>query len=198
MSESNCYPLTRREPEGVVIWLTGLPSSGKSSLAEGVKKVLNRYKKPVVLIDSDEMRSLLTPNPTYEPEERDRFYQSVGDLAVWLAGSGINVIIAATAHKRRYRDELRDRVDRFAEVWVDCPLEECIARDPKGLYARAARDKDNRLPGVGVVYEPPLDPELTIDTSRLFPRQAAELLVNKLAMLELINLESAIPIAKKN
>lgn len=186
MNEGNHHPLIGQTKQGFVIWLTGLPASGKSSLAEAIKRMLSRSGMPVVIIDSDDMRQLLTPHPTYEPAERDRFYAAIGDLAVWLSGSGINVLIAATANKRCYRDELRNRIDQFVEILVDCPIEECRARDPKGIYARASTDDANQVPGMGAAYEPPLDPELAIDTGRLFPRHAAYLVLEKLVAMEIL------------
>lgn len=177
----------RRNTEGFVIWLTGLPASGKTSLADAIKRVMSRLELPLVVIDSDEMRELLTPTPTFESEERDYFYNTLGSMAIWLARSGVNVIIAATANKREYRDRVRDEIDRFGEIYVDCALEICQARDPKGIYAKAGNN--NLVPGMGIEYEPPLDPELAIDTGRLFPKQAAFQIVEKLIALEILEID---------
>lgn len=174
-------------PEGVVLWLTGLPASGKTTLAFALKRVFNRYRFPVVVMDSDEMRRLLTPRPTYEPEERDSFYAILSDLAVWLVQNGIHVIISATAHRRAYRDDLRQRTAEFVEIFVECSLQECRQRDPKGIYAGAADQPDNQVPGLGVAYEPPLDPEIVIDTEKMFPRPAAEKIFSRLVSMEILN-----------
>jgi adenylylsulfate kinase len=179
----------RRNPDGFVIWLTGLPASGKTSLAEAIDRLLSRLDLPLVVIDSDHLRELLIPNPTYSSEERDHFYTTIARMAIWLAKSKINIIIAATAHKRAYRDSVREQIERFAEIFVDCNLEECQARDPKGIYAQAAGDKTNKVPGLGVEYEAPVDPELTIDTGRLFPKQAAYTIIEKLMALEILEID---------
>src|SRR5262249_46310170 len=133
-----------------------------------------------VIMDSDELRRVLTPSPTYTPEERDWFYDALGQLAAWLTSSGVNVLIAATAHRRAYRDSARSRIARFAEVHVQCSESECRRRDPKGLYARSATGGAETLPGAGVAYEPPLRPDATVSTEGLTPDQAAEALLSQL------------------
>jgi len=141
---------------GCVVWFTGLPSSGKSTLAGRVRERLAAAGAPVALLDSDQVREALVPSPGYDPPSRDGFYTTLGRLAVLLAGQGLIVLVPATAHRRSWRDRARASAARFFEVYVDTDAVECRRRDPKGLY-RAAPDL---LPGVGVTYEPPLRPEV--------------------------------------
>ncbi len=150
---------------GFVVWLTGLPSSGKTTLAHALGRLLAERGIDAALLDSDELRRRLTPNPTYSDGERDGFYRTLAILAELLAAHGVNVLIAATAPKREHRQAARDRISRFAEVHVDCPPEVCRARDPKGLWRRADRGEINTLPGAGAPYEAPEAPEVRIDTS---------------------------------
>ncbi len=157
-------PRAQRRPvrSGAVVWFTGLPASGKSTLAERVFRHLRNSGRAVVLLDSDALRTVLGSHG-YGPEARDAFYASLAGLAAMLASQDLTVLVAATAPHRAHRDAARSRAPRFVEVWVKTPLEECEARDPKGLYARALAEPDNQLPGVGVAYEPPEAPEVIAD-----------------------------------
>lgn len=150
---------------GFALWFTGLPSSGKTTLARAVQAPLQARGLPVVVLDSDALRRQLTPEPTYSEAERDWFYETVGFLAALLAGDGVNVLIAATAPRRAYRHRARARIGRFAEVYVVCAPDVCRERDPKGLWARAARGEIDALPGAGAPYEAPVAPEVRVDTA---------------------------------
>lgn len=165
---------------GFVLWFTGLPAAGKTTLARLCQDRLRACSCPVVVLDSDELRAFLTPKPTYSPAERDWLYGVFGSLAAWLAHEGVNVLLAATANRRRYREAARASISRFAEVWVQCDPSVCQARDPKGIYARAAAGQAPTVPGAGAGYEPPLNPEFQIATDILKPAAAADQLVEQL------------------
>jgi adenylylsulfate kinase len=150
---------------GALVWFTGLPASGKTTLARQVQARLARAARPAVLLDSDELREVLGER-SYAPEERDRFYRALAALAVLLARQGAVVLVAATAPHRADRDRARAALAEaapFVEVWVKTPLAVCEARDPKGLYARARRGETSELPGVGVAYEEPRAPEVVAE-----------------------------------
>ena len=125
---------------------------------------LARRRCHALLLDSDELRSVLTPDPSYSRSERDWFYGVIGYWAAWLAGNGLNVFVAATGNRRSYRDDLRHLLDHFAEVHVRCAPRICRERDPKGIYARADQGDARTVPGRGVDYEAPLHPEATVET----------------------------------
>jgi adenylylsulfate kinase len=165
---------------GFAIWLTGLPSSGKTTLAHILSHLLAERGIAVQLLDSDDLRRRLTPNPTYSDEERNWFYNMVAFLAGLLTDNGVNVLIAATAPRRAYREAARDRIARFAEVYVACSPAVCQARDPKGLWAQADRGEIATLPGVGVPYEPPENPEVRVDTAHLSIEEAARRILDQL------------------
>ncbi|MCB9727084.1 MAG: adenylyl-sulfate kinase [Deltaproteobacteria bacterium] len=152
--------------DGTVVWLTGRPAAGKTTLAAALVERLRGRGVEVRWLDSDALRRELTPEPTYSPEERDAFYRRLAELAVDAAREGAVAVISATAHRRRWRDEAREAAPRFIEVWVRADDEVLRARDPKGLYARAAEGAVEGLPGVDVAFEAPAAAEVEIATDQ--------------------------------
>ena len=179
--------MVKRVP-GFAIWLTGLPSSGKTTLANALGLLLSERGISVQVLDSDDLRSRLTPHPTYSPEERDWFYNTVTFLAELLTENGVNVLISATAPRQVYRDGARSRIKRFAEVYVACPEEVCRKRDSKGLWERANRGEVTALPGAGVPYEPPDSPEVKVDAAQLSIEEAVHQILNDLEKQGLFNI----------
>jgi len=142
---------------GAVVWFTGAPASGKSSLAARLAAQLRDERREPLVLDGDEVRASLVPTPGYDDDARDAFYLTLGNLACLGARQGLIAIIAATGHRRRWRDRVREAAPHFVEVHVATPVDECRRRDPKGLYHGA----ESALPGAGVPYEPPLHAEVT-------------------------------------
>jgi len=140
---------------GCVVWLTGRPSSGKSTLARRLLEELRVRERPACVLDGDAVRMVLIPSPGYDDAARDAFYATLANLAALLAGQGLVVLVPATAHRRSYRERARDVAPRFIEVHVDTPIEEAARRDSKGLYAAARSGQVRDLPGADVAYEPP-------------------------------------------
>jgi adenylylsulfate kinase len=145
---------------GAVVWATGLPSAGKSTFARALRERLRAAGRPALLLDGDAVRAALAPPPGYDEAGRDAFYATLGALALLAAGDGLVAVVAATAHRRAFRDRVRARAPRFVEVHVATPAGVCAARDPKGLWARARAGDAPALPGAGAEYEPPLAPEV--------------------------------------
>lgn len=174
---------------GFVIWLTGLPASGKTSLAYAIQEQLHAQHVSSVILDSDVLREVLTPKPAYTDEERRWFYDVITHFAVLLSRSGCNVLIAATGNLHSYREKARRQIVRFAEVFLQCPLVICEQRDPKGLYALAKQGDADYVPGVSVPYEPPFAPELVVDMSRVLPSVAAESVIRQLRLTGVISRE---------
>lgn len=150
-----------RQDRGVVVWFTGLPSSGKTTLAHRVAEALAERSIHPVVLDGDEVRGLLRPHPGYDSASRDAFYETLGRLAGLLATQGHVVLVPATAHKRMFRARAKVFAPRFLEVYVDTPLSECARRDTKGLYAKSHAGEIEALPGIGDSYEPPENPNVT-------------------------------------
>jgi adenylylsulfate kinase len=155
------------------VWLTGLSGSGKSAIARELVAQLHARGVDAALLESDILRTQLTPFASYAPGERDFFYAALAHLGAYVAEAGRPVIFDATANRRAYRDAARRRIARFAEVFVDTPLEVCAARDPKGLYRAARAGRSTTLPGVQAAYEPPLAPELVVHGDRGTPAASA-------------------------
>ena len=145
------------ETQSFAVWLTGLPASGKSTLAAQLAAALRRQGIRPAVLESDALRPILTPHAQYSAADRDSFYAQLAAIGVLLTRQGIPVLFDATANLRRYRDAARLAIPAFFEVYVDCPLPVCQARDPKGIYRAAAN-----VPGLHAPYEPPLAPEFTV------------------------------------
>ncbi len=148
---------------GFAIWITGMPASGKSSVTRELVRMMEGHRLSLVVLESDVMRTILTPHATYEDSERDWFYKTLASLGSVITKNGVNVIFDATANRRAYRDHARSLIPRFIEVYIRCPLEVCIKRDPKGIYRNAARGKASTVPGLQSAYEPPENAELVLD-----------------------------------
>lgn len=168
--------------QGFALWLTGLPSSGKSSITRELVQKMEEQGIHAVVLESDEMRTILTPRPDYGQEERDAFYRSLALIGELITRSSTNVIFDATANRRAYRDYARTRIPRFMEIYVQCPLDICRERDPKGIYSRAAAGEAATVPGVQTPYEPPVDPEVTLEC-RSSPESGAGVILDKLKQL---------------
>jgi adenylylsulfate kinase len=156
------------------IWITGPPGSGKSAIARGVEAELRALGQAVARLELDEIRKSITPAPRYTDGERDIVYRALGYMAALLVESGTPVLIDATAHRRIWRDLVRDAVPHFAEVQLVCPLAICREWErerapghaPRSIYRQAGRPGAT-VPGVDVPYEAALAPALLLDTSVL-------------------------------
>lgn len=165
---------------GVIVWLTGLPSSGKSTLATRVADELRACgHRELVILDGDAVRAAIEPAHGYDDTGRDAFYETLARLASMCAAQGLVVLVPATANRRAYRARARAKAPgAFLEIFVDTDLDTCRRRDAKGLYARASRE-GGTLPGADVVYEAPEAPDLVVTPAdELAARRIAGLVVS--------------------
>jgi len=170
----------RRARDAFAVWITGLPASGKSTVVASVMAQLAVRGIDVAVLESDALRKIFTPHPRYDEEERDVFYRQMVYLGVLLTQHGVPVIFDATANRRLYRDWARQQIPKFLEVYVDCPLATCIARDPKGIYREAREGTASAVPGLRAPYEPPQEPDLVVHGDREAPEEAARRVVARL------------------
>jgi adenylylsulfate kinase len=155
------------------VWITGLPASGKSTLAAQLAGQLGALGIQVTVLESDALRKMFSTEPRYDEQDRQYFYGSLAFIGRVLTDHGISVIFDATANRRAYRDRARQQIARFIEVFVDCPLDTCIRRDPKGIYRKAREGQASEVPGVQAPYEPPESPDVVIRGDRDDPAEAA-------------------------
>ncbi len=166
---------------GAVAWITGLPGSGKTTIANRAKYILEGRGYRVEVLDGDWFRRHLDPDAGYSREERARHLRRAAWVARLLARNGVIVICSFVSPYRDVREEVRRIVSEevpFLEVYAKCPLEECIRRDPKGLYRRALAGEIPNFTGVSDPYEEPERPDLVLDTYRGDPEENARALAD--------------------
>jgi adenylylsulfate kinase len=162
---------------GKTIWLTGLPSAGKTTIARAVEKRLlaDEPARRVEVLDGDVVRTHLTKGLGFSREDRDENVRRIGFVANLLSRNGVTVLCSVISPYRAVRDELRELHEgRFVEVHVSTPVEVCSERDVKGLYAKQRSGEISGLTGVDDPYEPPLAPEVTIPTHELTVDEAVD------------------------
>ncbi|TMB92421.1 MAG: adenylyl-sulfate kinase [Chloroflexi bacterium] len=150
---------------GLTIWLTGLSGAGKSTIADRVAEELRERGLPVEVLDGDEVRRNLSAGLGFSKEDRDTNIRRIGYVAELLTRHGVVVLVAAISPYREVRSEMRDRIGRFLEVYVECPITVLAERDVKGLYRKALAGEIDHFTGVSDPYEAPDDPDVWIDSS---------------------------------
>jgi adenylylsulfate kinase len=178
--------MERAKTTPFAIWITGLPASGKSTVAARLAEQLRAAGVEFAVLESDALRAVFSQQPSYDERDREYFYGSVAFIGRMLTEHGISVIFDATANRRAYRDLARRQIAQFIEVYVECPLETCIQRDPKGIYKKAREGKAEHVPGLQSVYEAPEQPEVLIHGDRDDPQEAARRIVEVLAARGLV------------
>jgi adenylylsulfate kinase len=169
----------RREDamRGTVVWFTGLSGAGKTTLATALARNLHAAGRRVEILDGDEMREHICAGLGFSREDRDRNVQRIAVIANLLARNGVTVAVAAISPYRSSRETARRLIGGFIEVHVAAPLDVCIARDVKSLYAKALAGELKHFSGVSDPYEAPENPELRLDTSNLTVDEAVARIV---------------------
>ena len=168
-----------RHEQGFCLWFTGLSGSGKSTTAEVVTSMLLEHGRQITVLDGDVVRTHLSKGLGFSREDRDTNILRIGFVASEIVRHNGSVICAAVSPYRAARNECRKMVgeERFVEVFVDTPIEVCEERDVKGLYKQARRGELKGFTGVDDPYEPPVDPEITLDTVAYTPEQNARRII---------------------
>ncbi|MCX5530678.1 adenylyl-sulfate kinase [Streptomyces sp. NBC_00006] len=168
---------TKARPQGATIWLTGLPSSGKTTVARALAGQLRAEGRRVEVLDGDEIRRFLSAGLGFSREDRNTNVQRIGLVAEVLARNGVFAVVPVIAPYADSREAVRKRHASsdtpYVEVHVATPVEVCSERDVKGLYARQAAGQLTGLTGVDDPYEAPTDPDLALETQFQTPQQSA-------------------------
>ena len=172
---------------GFTCWLTGLSGAGKSTIATELSKSLNALSIPCEVLDGDIIRKHLSSDLGFSPKDRETNVLRVGYICSLLNSHGINTIVALISPYNETRNKLRNSLQKFIEIYVDCPLNECIKRDPKGLYQKAMSGEILEFTGISSPYYPPESPEITLKTCEEDVKQSAQKILEYLSAFKLIN-----------
>ena len=168
--------------KGATIWLTGLSGSGKSTIAVELEHALIENKHQAYILDGDNIRHGLNKNLGFSPEDRTENIRRIGEVAKLFTEANIITIAAFVSPYREDRDNVRKLLGHgeFVEIYVKCSLEVCETRDTKGLYKKARAGEVKDFTGISAPYEEPLNPELTIDSSKLSVEESTREILNYL------------------
>ena len=172
-----------------VIWFTGLPCSGKTTIADNLAKKLKKLGLKVERLDGDIVRKRLSKDLGFTREDRDKNIDRISFISNLLSRNGVIVLASFVSPFRKHRRMAREEIgDRFIEVFVNCPVEECIKRDVKGLYRRALNGEIKGFTGVDDPYEKPLNPEIVVNTHMETVEESVEKIFNKLVEIGVIDI----------
>lgn len=166
-----------------VIWLTGIPASGKTTIATLLKDYYKQKNLPVDILDGDEIRNTLSSDLGFSEKDRKEHNRRVIFIAKLLSKNGITTIIPLISPYRETREFARKEIPNFVEVWVKASIDECKKRDPKGLYKKALVGEITNLTGLQAPYEEPESPELILDTEKHTPQECLQMILTRLQKL---------------
>jgi adenylyl-sulfate kinase len=185
--------VTEAEPEemhkGFTLWFTGMSGAGKSTISRLLELKLRQFGARVEVLDGDVVRTHLSKGLGFSKEDRDENIRRIGFVCELLARNGVIAVAAAISPYRAVRDEVRARIPNFVEVFVECPVEVLAERDVKGLYRRALAGEIPQFTGISDPYEPPLSPEVTVNSSQETPEQSVDKIWATLERLGLVSFD---------
>lgn len=166
------------QKRGLVLWFTGRPGSGKSTIINSIISTLLQNGQ-VEVLDGDELRTWLSPEAGFSKEGRERHIIRVIRISEMLSRNGILVLVSLVSPYRKIREEARQFIgDNFKEIFVKCSIETCVKRDPKGHYSKALKGEIKDMTGIQDVYEEPLSADLVIDTEKLSVEDSKKLVLD--------------------
>jgi adenylylsulfate kinase len=171
------------QKSGVTVWLTGLSGAGKSTITEALEKKLRSLGNKIEVLDGDIVRLNLSKGLTFSKEDRDENIRRIGFVSHLLTRNGVIVIVSAISPYRAIREEVKQRIGDFVEVYVNSPLAVCEERDVKGLYKKARNGEIKNFTGIDDPYESPLDPDVECRTDQETISESTEKILDKLAEL---------------
>jgi adenylyl-sulfate kinase len=170
-----------KENKGFTLWFTGLPCSGKTTVADIVAEKLKAKGMMIERLDGDIVRRGLTRDLGFSKEDRDMNIERVTFVAKLLSRNGVGVIATFVSPYREARGKIRDETTNFVEVFTKCPVEECARRDVKGMYKKAYAGEIKNFTGVDDPYEEPESPEIIINTHEESEEESVDVIIGKLA-----------------
>ncbi len=173
--------------EGFVLWFTGLPGAGKTTLANKISEILKEKGYRVEILDGDEIRKGLSKDLGFSKEDREKHNERVMFVAKILSRNGVITLVPLISPYREIRERARSEIPNFIEVYVRCPLDVLIKRDPKGLYKKALAGEIKNLTGLQDTYEEPINPDIVIDTDKLDIQQSVDLILRHLKERNLLD-----------
>lgn len=181
----------QKKNQGLVLWFTGIPSSGKTTLAKQTAQIFCSRELEVEVLDADDIRDELSPDLGFTPKDRDINTKRIAWIANLLSRHGIHVMISSVASSREHRERVRNLIKKFAIVYVRCPVSVCISRG--GAYAKLRQRKLKGLAGgaknqeeLYKPYQEPINPEVVVDTDSLSIEESAQLVIARLESLKLL------------
>lgn len=194
MSQKNTGSRTDRllvkDHKPMVLWFTGLSGSGKSSIATALQGLLTqKYGMHTYLIDGDVIRKGLNRDLGFTAADRQENIRRIGEVARLMVDAGLTVLVAAISPFREDRQKARELFPRgsFWEIYVECPLDVCQKRDPKGLYSQAKQGQISNFTGLTSPYEPPLSPEIVLESGKFDVQSCSMQVINALIKKRIIN-----------
>ena len=178
--------------KGVTVWFTGLPSSGKSTIARILERQFRKWNLKTELLDGDVIRTNLSKGLGFSKEDRDANIKRIGFVCQLLSRNEVVALASAISPYREVRDFNRRMIGSFVEVFVKASVDECEKRDVKGLYKKAKAGEIKGFTGVDDPYEEPTNPEVTCDTENETPEQSAEKVIRRLEELGYLKINNKV------
>ena len=172
-----------KDQRGFTAWFTGLPCSGKTTIADGVAEVLRGRGLKVERLDGDIVRKGLTSDLGFSKEDRDENIKRVTYVAKLLTRNDVAVLATFVSPYLERRAKTREEIGDFVEIYTRCPVEICIERDDKGMYKKAIAGEIKNFTGIDDPYEEPEDPELILDTDKMGVEECVQKVLDKLEEL---------------
>lgn len=169
--------------KGFTVWFTGFSGSGKTTVSKIVEQKIRERGRNVEVLDGDIVRTNLSKELGFSKKDRDTNIKRIAFVCKLLTRNGAASIVAAISPYRETRDHARAEIGNFVEVFVKCPIDICIERDPKGLYERALSGEIDNFTGISDPYEEPFYPEVILETDKETPEESAERVITKLEEL---------------